>query len=101
MDIRKILKRALHDPRLNIEAIMPEEFTKISTSIKGLSDQTIISEWLHTLGFAQYEYHIHEEKVAGDLQRLYSQGIRGGNPRLLRLYSKNDLKKIIRESSVV
>ena len=99
MNSRELFKKALQDKKLNIEAINPNEYGRIERAIEKLPNDVIISEWLHTQGLAQYEYHIHIGEVANNLEKLYALGIKGGNPKLLRLYSKRDLKDFIQEPS--
>jgi len=62
--------------------------------LANLPDNILVSEWLHTLGYAKYEYHIHIGETADNLKKLYEQDVRVGNPKLLRLYSKKELKDI-------
>ncbi|HLC73106.1 MAG TPA: hypothetical protein VJH20_00545 [Candidatus Nanoarchaeia archaeon] len=94
MKLREMLKKALQDPELKIEAIIPEEYAKLDDFLANLPDNILVSEWLHTLGYAKYEYHIHIGETADNLKKLYEQDVRVGNPKLLRLYSKKELKDI-------
>ena len=95
MKPREVFKTALQDPRLEIELLIPEEYITVKETLDNLPDNILISEWLHTLAYGKYEYHIHNGETAINLKHLYSNGARAGNPRLIRLYSKKDLINII------
>ena len=101
MTIREILKKALRDPKLIVAAIIPEEYGKIRGTLDTLPDDVLISEWMHHLAYGSYEYHIHNGENASKIKELYDSGVRGGNPKLLRLYSKKDLRELIQERSTV
>ena len=97
METRKFLRRALQDPKLNIEVIIPREYLNIERALAKLPDDVLISEWLHTMGTAKYEYHIHREpQIKTQLSELYGKDIRGGNPKLVNLYSKKGLLALIK-----
>ena len=102
MNPRDILKKALEDPPLEIEILTPTVYTKIALIICDLPEESLISEWFHNLlSEAKYEYHIHTGRTTNNLRDLYIRGVRGGNPRLVKLYTKKDLYDLIREPSTV
>lgn len=77
MEAREVLKKALQDPKLKIEAIIPREYHKIGKALKKESDDVVISEWLHTLGSSEYEYHVHKGQIKIELGELYEKGMGG------------------------
>lgn len=98
MNARQIFKRALKDPILEgIDYINQLNLIRIVDTIKKLPEGAYISEWKHSLRKAQYEHHIHTDGIKDRLIKLYSDNVRGGNPKLLNLYSKKELEDIIQE----
>lgn len=89
MSIRDTIRCALKDPVLEVEN------NNFSAAVRGmlddLSPESCISEWRHSLGEARYEYHVHRDDT---LKQVYVKGVVGGNPRLIKIYSYDELKRI-------
>jgi hypothetical protein len=96
MNSRTILKEALKDPRLNIDVLGP---STCDTALQEMQHASYLSEWRHTQGRVSYEYHMHLEEKGLSLKALYDKEIKGGNPKLVRVYAKNDLESFIQVPS--
>ena len=95
MNPREIYKRALKDPSFNIDAILPSQYGNIEKMLEKTAEDECISEWKHGMGKVGYEYHIHQQEIGCILQSLLEQGIQGGNPKLIKVYSKKELVDLI------
>ena len=98
MNIRETLKRALADREIasSPSAYRNERLTRV---VEELAENEYTSEWLHTVGKPHIEFHAHSESDGRNLKHLYDQGVRAGNPRLAGVYSRSDLKEVIRADS--
>ncbi len=99
MNALELLKKALQDPLLEIEVLIPEAYPKVASVLARLPEIACVSEWFHTLGTARYEYHVHAGEFAAELMRAYADGARAGNPKLVHVYSKQDLELLVREQT--
>ena len=98
MNTRETLKKALDDPKLEIDVLDSSNYEDALSKISNLPEGSCITEWKHTMGCVEYEYHIHINGVAKDVTDLYAKGFRGGHPRLVDLYSKQKLEMLIQET---
>ena len=64
--------------------------------MKTTAEDEYISEWKHMIGEVGYEYHVHQQETGRILRSLLEQGMQGGNPRLIKVYSKRELADLIR-----
>ncbi len=97
MTPREIYKKALIDPRLEIELIAPAHYAELAKLLEKLPPTADISEWSHMHG-AGYEYHYHINGVGSQLRKLIGDEKRGGNPKLVKIYSRRELETIIQEN---
>lgn len=95
MDNRAILKKALEDPQLEITVLNASTYKSILPMIRNLPEGSCVSEWKHSLGYLRYEYHTHNGDFANEIIELYKLGINGGNPKLIKVYSKQEFEKLI------
>ncbi len=87
-----VLKKALKDPVV--------EFGPFGLVAKIKPNEcACISEWRHGLGEIKYIYHIHKGDFAIKLQEAYNNGYKGGNPKLIDIYTRKDLEDIVLVSS--
>lgn len=100
MTPREIFKRALKDPKIDIDVIALSRVAQIEKIIKELTEGGYVSEWRHTLGEVEYEYHMHSAAFGETLKGLYDKGVRGGNGKLTNVYSRSDLEEIIHPQAV-
>jgi len=90
------LRSALKDPVIsNLDCICPSNKQVLEDIVSHLPDNAIISEWKYTIGNVKYLYHIHTNGINKKLNEAYINNVRGGNPKLTKIYSKKELKKII------
>ena len=101
MNLREIYKEALKDPSFKIDAVLPSQYGNIEKMLGKIAEDEYISEWKHTAGEISYEYHIHQQETGHILQNLLEQGMRGGNPRLTKVYSKKDLIDLVQGALMV
>ncbi len=94
------LRAALKDPHIRIDVISAPHAEEIARLVGELSPDEYVSEWRHNLWAVRYEYHRHESSVALALKQLYDSGVYGGNPKLIRIYSRSDLERIIQPQMV-
>lgn len=98
---RETFKTALADLRLDIEVLIPDNYPKVAATLRSLPEDIVISEWRHVLGGIKYEYHVHTGQTAAELKRIYDEGQRGGNPKLVNVYTKAELENIVQAPSAV
>lgn len=95
MIVQTFLKSRLGDPSLDIPVLHADYFPRLEALLLKMPQEVVISEWKHTMGEAAYEYHVHTGNHASKLVALYKKGVRGGNPKLVALYTKSQLEKLI------
>ena len=54
MNLREIYKKALKDPSLKIDVILPSRYDNIGKMLEKLAEDSYISEWKHTAGEISY-----------------------------------------------
>lgn len=92
----EILANALKVPALPITILGSAE-AKEQLANLGVK---YISEWRHVVGLVRYEYRPHGNE--GELLKaLYDRGIRGGNPWLTNVLSREDLEAIVLKEKCV
>jgi len=94
MNSREIFRKALNDPCLEIKVVMPSEYDKLAHLLKEIPKEAYISEWRHSMGEVRYEYHVHSGDTAERLLELFHDGQRAGNPKLIKIFSYNNLVDI-------
>lgn len=91
-----ILRQALEDPKLeDLPCICPSHSPQLTRVLKELPPDAYVSEWRYGMGDIRYEYHVHRNGAALQLREAFSNGARGGHPRLTAVYSREELEKLI------
>jgi hypothetical protein len=95
MEERQLYRKALEDPTLDIECIIPKFYSRLRELVAQLPAHSVVSEWSYG---GRYEYHVHQSDVGASLRDLFDQGHRAGNPRLIQVYSIEKLMDLTQEA---